>query len=265
MSALSRLAEYFVAPADQLSTRRGRAQPATPPAGTGALGLPPGTRSTGAAPAWLPPAHSAPLGSEGGDSVALPPCFRTAAVATRALVLGRRHATSGTAAAVAHELRALLKSPSAVLLVWGAHAPKSAAPASPAARLLVECLRALELPATPCGRLAVVTLSADAALARTEVERVWEAVADTPCVLAVSGPRPVELEPLVAGHDLVVVTSTPADAGVAQIAAWELTRRGPRVVTTAPLPSGPGRALARAGMVGASELRALVRDAVAAT
>ena len=122
--------------------------------------------------------------------------------------------------------------------------PRGSAPATRAARRLSERLAAGGLDARGRGRLAWVDLPADVAHAVAAAERA--ASLDVPMTIAVAGPRPAALEPLLREPDLVVVAATPADAPIAELAREDLASGGPPVVVLEP-PSGAARRLALAG------------------
>ena len=94
------------------------------------------------------------------------------------------------------------------------------------------------------GRLAWVDLPADVAHAVAAAERA--ASLDVPMTIAVAGPRPAALEPLLREPDLVVVAATPAEAPVAELAREDLASGEPPVVVLEP-PTGAARRLALAG------------------
>jgi hypothetical protein len=157
----------------------------------------------------------------------------------RATVVGPPAAVPAVAAAAANELRVRAHAPAALVLLWrpvpSAVLPR--APSAPAARRLLAAV-ATELPGSATARLAWLALPADpAAAARAAGE--LRAATTAPTVLAIAGPRPAALEPLVA--NLVCVLGR--DAGPALTAAVRSA-----ATTVPPLPNGPARWSALAGL-----------------
>jgi hypothetical protein len=101
-------------------------------------------------------------------------------------------------------------------------------------------------PAVARGRLAWLALPGDASEAAAAVRRV-AAVVDGPLVTALAGPRPPELDRLVAEHDLAVLAADPA-ASLARAALAALAGQGVPAMVWPPLRRGPRRALALAGL-----------------
>jgi len=178
-----------------------------------------------------------------------------------AAVLGGPAVVVPVAAACAGELRARGRAAAALLCIWrpagepppspepeaGEPAARSPAGATtPGARRLAARLAAHELPATACGRLAWLALDPDAARAAGQFRRA-RAMAGTPVVLAVAGPRPAPLEPLLAELDLCVAVLPPdIDPALRELALARLPARSHAVVP--PLPPGPPRWAAMAGL-----------------
>lgn len=118
--------------------------------------------------------------------------------------------------------------------------------ATPGARRLAARLAAHGLEAAAVGRLAWLSLPPAPAAAAGVCDRA-AALAEVPLVLAVAGPRPSALEAVIADFDLAVAV-LPADAGVAlrTLAGAGLPTRVRAVL--APLPAGPARWAAAAGL-----------------
>jgi hypothetical protein len=188
--------------------------------------------------------------------------------ASRAAVLGAPGVVVPVAAACAGELRARERAAAALLCIWRPGEvepepePESDGPAvrspagatTPGARRLAGRLATHELGATACGRLAWLALEREAAAAAGQVRRCL-ALARAPLVLAVAGPRPAALEPLLAEFDLAIAVLAPdTDPALRELAVATLTARRRHVV--APLAPGPPRWAAMAGL---ARLRALPR------
>jgi hypothetical protein len=206
--------------------------------------------------AWfVEPAPDAPA------AVAAPPIGRPVSAA---VVGAAARAVLPVAAAAAGELRARADAPAAIVAVWSA--PGAASPgaggrdaartpsgaAIPPARRLAAGLAAHGGAATACGRLAWLGLPADAEEAARVVRRL-EAEADVPVTLAVCGPRPAPLEPVLADRDVAVaVLPVDADPDLRALAPAGLPSRACGV--QAPLPPGPPR---WAALIGLARLRSL--------
>lgn len=188
-----------------------------------------------------------------------PPAVRpqSAAVmppAARAVVLGSPADAVPLAAAVALSLRAAAGSPAAVVAVWSpddvarAGSPPAVSPAAAtrAASRLAQRLAAHGPEAVARGRLVWLALSAEPQAAAGGVRRA-SAIVEDPLVTAVTGPRPAELDELVAEHDVVVVAGDPESA-LARAALARLTDRGIAARACRPLGRGLPRALALAGV-----------------
>jgi hypothetical protein len=200
---------------------------------------------TGAAPGDAAPAGEAHAGSPAAVGAEAAPVF--------AAVVGGAAAVP-VAAAAAGELRAQARAAAAVLCVWGGgEAPAGAT--TPAVRRLAARLAAQDLPGTACGRLVWVPLAAAPEAAAAQVERV-RGRSGVPLVLAIAASRPAALEPLIAGADhALAVLPAEADDTLRALALATLPHRRSRVV--APLPPGPPRWAAMAGL---ARLRALRAD-----
>jgi hypothetical protein len=190
-----------------------------------------------------------------------PPPPAADAAAAAAAVLGAPAFVVPVAAACAGELRARARAGAALICIWrpaGAPAPpldpepeepaarSPAGATTPGARRLAGRLSAHQLPATACGRLAWLPLDHDAAEAARQFRRA-RSVAGGPAVLAVAGPRPGALEPVLAEVDVcVAVLASDIDPALRELAIARLPTGGRAVV--APLPPGPPRWAAMAGL-----------------
>jgi hypothetical protein len=198
-----------------------------------------------------------------------PPARAATALAMRTVVLGCAADAVPLAATIAMSPRPGAAGP-ALVAVWssddavglgassaddsaGEGIESSAAPvrrgvATRSAAQLAARLSARELRAVARGRLAWLALPPEPASATAAVRRA-SAVVDGPLVTALCGPRPVELDGLVAEHDLTVVAAAP-DAPLARAAVAQLVTAGVTACACAPLPRGPMRTLALAGLAG---------------
>jgi hypothetical protein len=120
--------------------------------------------------------------------------------------------------------------------------------ATRAAAQLAARLSARDLHAAARGRLAWLALPPDPARATAAVRRA-SALVDGSLVTALCGPRPPELDGLVAEHDLAVVAAAP-DAALARAAVAQLAAAGVTARACAPLPRGVMRTLTLAGVGG---------------
>ena len=189
------------------------------------------------------------------------------AAALEAAVVGPAAAVVPVAAACAGELRARARAAAVLICIWrpagvaapaiapDAEEPAARSPAgatTPGAKRLAARLAAHDLAATACGRLAWLALDAVPAAAASQFHRC-RSIAGAPIVLAVAGPRPQELEPLLAALDLcVAVLPAEIDPALRELALARLPARSHAIV--APLPPGPPRWAAMAGL---SRLRSL--------
>ena len=202
------------------------------------------------------------------------------APAMSAAVLGAPGAVIPVAAACAGELRARGRAAAALVCTWrpggagagppgpqpdawggaatapvldavgdvpsGAGTSSPAGATTPAARRLAARLSAHGLPATACGRLAWVSLEPAAEAAAAQARRAL-AITDVPVVLAVAGPRPAALEPLLAELDVAVAVLAPdAEPALRELALRSLAT--PRRIVLPPLAPGPQRWAAMAGL-----------------
>jgi hypothetical protein len=201
----------------------------------------------------------------------------------RALVLGTPADAPPFAAALAGALRARERAPAAVVCVWsaadrptpaapstlgpsGAAPPRGPSAPGPAtsfwsaggARRLAARLAARDLAVRAAGRLVWLSLPEDTGEAAAILGRLlgW---LDAPIVTVLAGPRSAEHDALVADHDLVVALRP--GVGGALSAAGALAAAGAEALTALaleglagwslacdPLPAGPARWRARAGL-----------------
>jgi hypothetical protein len=164
--------------------------------------------------------------------------------AARIVVLGATGEVAPVAAATALGLRGA-GTPGLVALWRGDHEPRPGV-ATRAALRLAAMLTARGLPAVSRGRLAWLALPDDPEAAATAVRRASALVAG-PFVTGLAGPRPPELELLIAEHDIAVVIAQP-DSPLARAALASLADRGIPATATAPLQRGAARPLALAGI-----------------
>jgi hypothetical protein len=176
-------------------------------------------------------------------------------------VLGTtERAVAPIAAAAAAELRVRARAPAALVALWrpGAPARTPAGAALPAARGLAARLTTEGQRATACVRLAWVVLPDDPAEAADRVRQL-AARAGVPVVLGLCGPRPDAFEPLLAEH-AVAVAVLPSDADAALRTLAFLALPTPVRAIHAPLPAGPPRWAAMAGLGRLRSLPALGRE-----
>ena len=231
--------------------------PATPP-----LGPPPAARPTRGEHAEAP----ASLDD-------LPPAGRGLAARRPigcAAVLGRPGQAEPVAAALALALGAAAHARAASVVVVGP-AERVAAdvetggngqPASGgtrAARRLALRLDAHGLVACPRGRL--VWVDAPSEGRQAAVQRA--ALVGAPTVLAVTAPRARDIEELLAEQDLLLLVMADPEGPLARLAA--LAPGGVPVAVTRPLPRGPARSLALAGISAPRGIRRLAAGDCAAT
>jgi hypothetical protein len=175
-----------------------------------------------------------------GESLEPPP------VAARAVVLGSPSDVPPLAAALALSLRSAAGAQVAVVASWGGARELRPTAATRSAARLASRLTAHALPSTPRGRLVWLELPADPQPAADAVRRA-SALVDGPLVTALAGPRPTELDALVAEHDLAVVAAPPDSALARAAVAW-LGDKRIAASACAPLRRGVARALALAGL-----------------
>jgi hypothetical protein len=243
MSLRARVGAFFLEAGDPPP-----GDPPVPPA----PGAPPVPPALGARPPLRPPDASPPLHTPGAPpplhALGAPPAS-VAGTCCVAAVLGPSAAVVPVAAACAGELRARLRTPAALVCVWRPIGPVAAPPAgaaTPGARRLAQRLTERGAAATACGRLAWLALETDPAAAAATARRAILA-AGQPAVVAIAGPRPAELEAMLATAELaVVVLPAHADPAVGALALAGLP--APARVTHPPLAAGPARWAALAGL-----------------
>jgi hypothetical protein len=190
-----------------------------------------------AADFFLAPAPATP-----GEPATLPP-------AVRAVVLGAPPDAPPLAAALALSLRAAERAPAALVASWDAGERDKGVrrdAATRSAARLAAYLTARGFGAAARGRLAWLALPADPPVAAAAVRRA-SALVEGPVVTALGGPRPAELEDLIAEHDLALVAADPESA-LARAAIARLAERGVAASACRPLRRGAPRALALAGL-----------------
>ena len=198
----------------------------------------------------------------------------------RALVVGAAAEAPPFAAALAGALRAREHAPAALVCVWGggptpggatpgaatpvgstpgALTPVGATPGAPAsfcsaggARRLAARLAARGLAVRAAGRLVWLSLPDGTAEAAAVLGRLlgW---LDAPIVTVLAGPRSAEHDALVSDHDLVVAVRPAAggalsEAGAEALTALALEGLDGWSLACDPLPAGPARWRARAGL-----------------
>jgi hypothetical protein len=183
-------------------------------------------------------------------------------------VLGSPADVPAVAAACAGELRARHRAAAGIVCLWrpGGDAPAAdddggdgavspAGATTPGARRVAAALASEGLRTTACGRLVWLALPDPAAEAAVVLRRAL-VLARVPVAIAVAGPRPEALEPILATAD-VAVAVLPADAGepLRDLALAGLP--GPLRSIVGPPPPGPSRWAALAGL---TRLRSLPAD-----
>jgi hypothetical protein len=172
---------------------------------------------------------------------------------TAAAVLGRPGEVEPWAAALALALLRRMTERAGAVVVIGAESGEPVTGGTPAAGRLAARLRAHGLPAAERGRLAWVPLGAD------DVPAAHRAtIVAAPAVLAVTTPLTGALERVLADLDLIVLVTSRPDGPLAELATATLGTLGVPLLTGPPLPRGPARALARAGIATARSVRALL-------
>jgi hypothetical protein len=183
-----------------------------------------------------------PAAAKHAEPAALPP-------AVRAVVVGTPSDAVPLAAAHALALRAAVRAPAALVAVWQPSAPEREARRGAAARAaarLAERLSAHGLPSVARGRLSWLALPAETTAAAAAVRRA-SAIVEGPLVTAMGGPRPAELDTLVAEHDLAIVAADP-ESPLARAALACLADLGLTASARSPLRRGIPRSLALAGL-----------------
>ena len=250
MSPLDRALRWFIAPppADAPTSSRSSYAPPVPE--------PPVAAPEPASEAPVPPPGSygsfAPPVAEAPDA---PPEHADESVVVSAAVLGRAGDAEPVAAALALALRRESRARAATVAVVGPGPIVEAGGGAAAARRAASRLDAHGLTARVRGRLAWVRLDpSDPNLAGT-ARRI--ALIAAPAVLAVTAPRTPALDEALAEQDLLVVVTAEPGGPLAQLATSGLPPV--RVVPVRPLPRGPRRALARAGVRAPGRLAREVR------
>ena len=170
---------------------------------------------------------------------AAPPRF-----APRALVLGTARDAVPVAAALAGGLREQDRAAGAVLIAWPAPEAPRAALGTPGASRLVANLRSRSLAAVARGRLAWLALGPDdLRLAHRALGAV-----DVPAVVAVTAPRTLATDELLADQDqIVLVLPADADGRLVELARAGLAECNVRVSVRGPLLNPGARTTALAG------------------
>ncbi|HEX6025776.1 MAG TPA: hypothetical protein VFZ00_27545 [Solirubrobacter sp.] len=256
MTVLGRALSWFIAPPPADAPAADVAAP-----GRRAQWRPPSAAPREAEPgpamaAFAPPTPPAPgraaqaavAPAELARSAAAPGSLVADRVVTSAAVLGRAGEVEPVAAALALALRRHSRAKAATVALVRDEPeispPDTTAGGSAAARRIVARLDAHGFEAEGRGRLAWVALDpADEQFAAV-VRRVTLVAA--PAVLAITAPRTRSLDEALAEQDLLVVVTADPGGPLAQ-----LVTSGPppvKLLTVRPLPRGPRRALARAGL-----------------
>jgi hypothetical protein len=253
MTALSRALNWFVAPSSPDASSRAAAlapdtraacvAPSSPDASSRVAALAPDTRA-----AWRPPSTTADFASRAagasGAAVAPPAAVVADGVVTSAAVLGRAGDVEPVAAALALALRRQSRAKAATVAVVGPAPPADAGGGSAAARRIVARLDAHGFEAHVRGRLVWARLDPSDQEIAAVARRVTLIAA--PAVLAITAPRTLALDEALAEQDLLVVVTTEPGGPLAALASSGLPPV--HVALVRPLPRGPRRALARAGV-----------------
>jgi hypothetical protein len=219
-----------------------------------------------------------------------------------AAVIGRPGDAEPVAAAIALTLRRLARARAAAVVVVGDGEPEPGGGATPGARKLAARLAAGGFEAVERGRLIRVRVSATATAdgaapehhgaadgpatghraaadgaatehhavagraaadpARFTAAAACAALAGAPAVLAITAPLTPALEDAIAQQDIAVVVTDDEAGPLAELAVASLARPDLIVVIARPLPRGPARALARAGIAAPRAVRDLVERAL---
>jgi hypothetical protein len=269
MTPLARALAWFLEPpADDAAAGAPEAAPDRPAAST--HGTPPQPRPTQTA--WLRPVGAGPVAAPAAlDDFA--PAARGMAARREvrcAAVLGRPGHAEPVAAALALALAAGAQVRAASVVVIG---PAERADAgvegggdgqrgsggTRAARRLAMRLDAHGLVARPRGRL--VWVEAPSEGRQAAVRRA--ALVGAPAVLAVTAPRAPDIEELLAEQDLALLVMSDPGGPLARLAA--LAPGGVPIAVTRPLPRGPARSLALAGISAPHSIRRLAAGGEATT
>jgi len=175
---------------------------------------------------------------------------------TSAAVLGRPGEVGPVAAALALVLRRETRSRVATVVVLGDLQPDLAGGGGggSAARRAAERLEAHGLEAVVRGRTVWTRIDPRQPELVSLVRAVTLVAA--PVVVAVTAPRTVAVDEVLAGQDLLVLVTAEPDGALARSAAQGLN--GAAVVPVAPLTRSPARALARAGLRAPVQIRRLI-------
>ena len=175
----------------------------------------------------------------------LPPVVEAVAdsVVTAAAVLGRPGEVEPVAAALALALRREIRAKAATVAVVGPSKDPGGSGGA-AARRLGARLEAHGLAASVRGRLAWVRLDPSESQLAAAARRVTLIAA--PAVLAVTAPRSFALDEALAEQDLLVIVTADPEGPLARLVSSGLPPVP--VVPVRPLPRGPRRSLARAGV-----------------
>ena len=176
--------------------------------------------------------------------LAVPDGLVADAVVTSAAVLGRAGEVEPVAAALALALRRQSRAKAATVAVVGPAPPVEAGGGAAAARRIAGRLDAHGFEAQVRGRLAWVRLDPADPEFVAAVRRVTLIAA--PAVLAITAPRTFALDEALAEQDLLVVVTAEPGGPLAQLVSGGLPPVP--VLPMVPLPRGPRRALARAGI-----------------
>jgi hypothetical protein len=166
------------------------------------------------------------------------------AVVTSAAVLGRAGEVEPVAAALALALRRESRAKAATVAVVGPGPPDAVRGGRAAARRVGGRLEAHGFEAVVRGRLAWVRLDPDESHFATAARRVTLIAA--PAVLAITAPRSVALDEVLAEQDLLVIVTADPEGPLARLVSSGLP--AVPLVPVRPFSRGPRRALARAGV-----------------
>jgi hypothetical protein len=151
----------------------------------------------------------------------------------------------------------------AVVCAWGAAARRAEAPTTAGARRLAASMAARGLTARATGRLVVVTLDTDGAVAAAEAGRAAAAAGEAPVVLALAGPRDDAFDSALAAQDVAVVAAGDAPEELVRLAVATLGQASRAAVAAAAL-SGAAAWSARAGLWAGPAARRAVAPAIEA-
>jgi hypothetical protein len=241
MSLLRTAASWFVEPEDEPPLRvRDAADPTPPPEYRLA-----GPRGRTFAPP-VPPDLARPAP---GHALELAPANR-AERAPRIAVIGSLSTAPPLAAAVA--LRSRGRASAAVVALWrqpgfDGPPPGPGAPALPGAASLASRFTRGGLPAVARGRLVWLLLPAVSEEAAAGVRQADAAGGDAALVIALARPRDAPVDAVVATCDLALVAAPPGSS-LAELALDDIADLRVPARAHAPLPPGPARLAALAGL-----------------